>query len=124
MVDRIARQPAPDDPAPADPLAVQRQQVFDLLNGRHPDAQGIWTDAVKQIKAELPGMFKARALALAGLAERQPRADNTSGHRGIDWHRGKWRARVWRGGRVVFNRSSLDKGRAIAARLRFLAGQQ
>ncbi|MGD9721510.1 MAG: hypothetical protein AB7O59_06525 [Pirellulales bacterium] len=49
------------------------------------------------------------------------RSDNTTGHTGIDFHRGRYRARVQLGGQVIFNQSFDDLQSAVAAREAFQA---
>ncbi len=115
----------PDHPPPKpDPLAAQQRDVTALLKDLGcPDSQEIWTAAVASVKTDLPKIIHQRALALAGLADTPLRSDNTSGHPGIDRHRDRWRARVWRGGKIVFSRSYSELPRAVAARARFLEGR-
>ncbi len=116
---RPARRPTPDA---SDPLGGQRRAVYEILIAKGvQNPITICDEVFEKLARDLPEMLKARALQAAGLAEREPRTDNTTGHQGVDRHRGKFRARVWRGGRCVWQRSSIDLDRAVAARAKYLA---
>ena len=119
----IRRDPDPSsEPTYPDPLAGQRRALVVLLTELDvPDPLTITGQVLQQMSIDLPGLLKARALQAAGLVGRKLKANNNSGATGVGWHRGKWRARCWRGGKVVFNFSSVNKERAIQQRAKYLA---
>jgi hypothetical protein len=109
-------------PIASDPLAGQRRAIVVMLTDLGvPNVVAVADEVFRQLAVDLPGLLKARALQLAGLSERPLKANNTSGHRGVDQHRGKFRARVWRGGRCVWQLSSINLDRVVKARAKYLA---
>lgn len=111
-----------------DSLYATRELVQTELQRRGcKDLQAAWSLTLEAAMTELAPFVVSVALRVSGLIPTPSTAlksNNTSGHRGVDFNRGRWRARCWKGGKLVWQLSSIDKERVIAARAKFLAGQQ
>ena len=67
------------------------------MNGRWPADH---TDHINGDKQDNRWSNLREATCSQNLANRGPQKNNTSGFKGVQPHNGKWRARVWCGGRV------------------------
>lgn len=113
--------PARDQAHRLTDLYACRELVQDALRRRGcKDIPAVWAQVLETAMENLSGWM----VGLAGLQAPKAKRPNKSGVTGVDLHKGRYRARVWHKGRIVFCQTFDSVDAAGRARMKYLHQKQ